>query len=184
MPVIAVLMPLFSSRIQPNIELQTTHLSTAAKHATNAFSIIDTVKCYNGHVQEQQRYIHAIKQAASCYYRQVTWHAGQSAVLRFITLGMFVQGFWYGSTLIGNDAESAGRTFTAFWSCLLATSSLMAILPQMMEFEKGKVAGAQLRAMIAVPSESASSNLGRLRAYAHDINFRNVRILNRIHFFC
>ncbi|KAE9963891.1 hypothetical protein EG328_010961 [Venturia inaequalis] len=172
-PVFAILMPLFSSHIQPNIKLQTTHLSLAAKHATNAFSIIDTVKCYNGHVQEQQRYIHAISQAASCYYRQVTWHAGQSAVFRFITLGMFVEGFWYGSTLI-RDAESAGMVFTAFWSCLLAISSLMAILPRMMEFEKGKVAGAQLRALIDVPFEPRPSNFGRIRAYAHDIHFKKV----------
>lgn len=90
---------------------------------------------------------------------------------------MFIEGFWYGSTLIDNDAESAGRVFTAFWSCLLAISSLMAILPQMMEFEKGKVAGAQLRALIDVPSEPRSSNLGLLRAYAHDIVLKNVRPL-------
>ncbi|TLD18768.1 Nitrogen metabolite repression protein [Venturia nashicola] len=173
-PVIAILMLLLSSRIQPNIELQTTHLTMAAKHTTNAFSIIDTVKCYNGHVQEQRRYTHAIKQAASCYYRQVTWHAGQTAVFRFITLGMFVEGFWYGSTLIGKNAESAGTVFTAFWSCILAISSLMAILPQMMEFEKGKVAGAQLRSLIDVPFEPPPSNPGRLQAYAHDIKFKNV----------
>lgn len=180
MPVIAILMPLFSSRIQPNIELQTEHLSTAAKHTTNAFSIIDTVKYYNGHIQEQQRYTSAIRKAASCYYRQVTWHAGQSAVLRFITLGMFIEGFWYGSTLISSDAESAGRIFTAFWSCLLATSSLMAILPHMMEFEKGKMAGAQLRAMIDVPSAPPSSNLGPLQAGAHAINLNNVRMIDPI----
>lgn len=185
MPIIAVLMPLFASRIQPMIELQTTHLSMAAKHASNAFSIIDIVKCYNGHVQEQRRYTHAIKQAATCYHRQVTWHAGQSAVLRFITLGMFVQGFWYGSTVLERDAESAGRIFTAFWSYLLATGSLMAVLPHMMEFEKGKVAGSQLRAIITVSPEAPASNLKRrLRSHAHDINFSNVRFLIFFHVAC
>ncbi|QDS68637.1 hypothetical protein FKW77_001642 [Venturia effusa] len=174
MPIIAILVPLFSARIQPNIEAQTIQLGTATKHATNAFSVLDTVKCYNGQLQEQQRYKHAIKQAASCYYRQITWHAGQTAVLRFITLGMFVQGFWYGSTLIIDDANSAGRNFTAFWSCLLATSSLMAIVPHIMELEKGKMAGAQLCMMLAVSSQTLSPRFGQLQASAHDITFKNV----------
>jgi ATP-binding cassette subfamily B (MDR/TAP) protein 1 len=183
-PITAILMPLFSSRIQPNIQRQATYLSAAAKHVMNAFSIIDTVKCYNGHLQEQHRYSHSLNQATTYYFRQVNWHALQSSVLRFITLGMFVQGFWYGSTLTENDMESAGTVFTAFWSCLIATSSLMQIMPHMIEFEKGKVAGNQLRAIIAAPSKPLASSLRQSRSYAHDINFRNVKTLKNFPVFC
>jgi ATP-binding cassette subfamily B (MDR/TAP) protein 1 len=184
LPVIAILMPLFSSRIQPSIEHQTMHITAAAKHATNAFSIIDTVKCYNGHLQEQQRYAQSIKQAAECYINQVNWHALQSSVLRFITLGIFVQGFWFGSTLVGDNPESAGQVFAAFWSCLVATNSLMAVMPHMMQFEKGKVAASQLHQMIALPVEPSASSFGQLRGHAHNINVRNVRTMTAFAFPC
>jgi ATP-binding cassette subfamily B (MDR/TAP) protein 1 len=177
-PIVAILMLLFSSRTHPNIEGQARHMSAAAKHATNAFSIIDTVKCYSGHLQERLRYSHSINQAAAYCFRRVNWLALQSSVLRFITLGIFVQGLWYGSTLIGDDMESAGTIFTAFWCCLTAISSLMQIMPHMVQFEKGKVAACQLLAIVTAPSEPRAYSLMQSPSHAHDIIFRNVRASN------
>jgi ATP-binding cassette, subfamily B (MDR/TAP), member 1 len=173
-PIIAVLVPIISSRVQPNIDRQTAHLSDAAKHVTNAFSIIETVKCYNGQRQERSRYSTLLKNAARYYHRQVFWHALQASVLRFITLTMFVQGFWYGSTLITKDAKSAGTIFTSFFCCLVATSSLMQIMPQLMCFEKGNFAGHQLRAVIFAAKRTPEKHPRKLQSHAADIVFRDV----------
>jgi ATP-binding cassette subfamily B (MDR/TAP) protein 1 len=176
-PLLAILIPLISSRIQPNVDLQTASLTEAAKHITNGLSDIETVKCFNGQRQEQHRYARLLKFAEMYYTRQVNWSALQASVLRFLTLVMFVQGFWFGSTVIGNNTSGAGTILTAFWSCIMATGALMQIMPQLMYLEKGKLAGHRLRAiMIAELRASTVSEpiLIKPDACAGDIAFIDV----------
>ena len=45
--------------------------------------------------------------------------------------------------------KSAGDVLTTFWACLMATQSFEQILPQMIVLEKGRAAGATLKAVLA-----------------------------------
>jgi ATP-binding cassette subfamily B (MDR/TAP) protein 1 len=146
LPIIIIIVPLISRKLQPAIDRQIEALSDAAKHITNSFTVIEAVKCCNGQGVENWRYAALLKLAEKYYNRQVNWSALQTGILRAVALSMFVQGFWYGSTLIDSvgGANAAGNILTAFWSCIAATNALMQVMPLLASLEKGKVAGHRL----------------------------------------
>jgi ATP-binding cassette subfamily B (MDR/TAP) protein 1 len=183
LPLIATLVPLISSRIEPNIELQTAQLTEAAKHVMNAFSVIETVKCYNGQAAELWTYARILQRAEMYYTNQVNWNALQAALLRFITLAMFVQGFWYGATLIDKSKETSSSILTAFWSCIMATGAIMQLMPMIIPTEKGRIAGHRLRAvMIAMTAEPRRRHptLQRPATCVGDITFKDVSAYCRV----
>ncbi|KAF2103076.1 ABC a-pheromone efflux pump AtrD [Rhizodiscina lignyota] len=148
-PLAAIAVAFFSRRIQPNIDAQAERLGEAAKHTTNAFNSIECVKCFNGQDMELWKYVAVMGEAAKFYARQIYWNSAQGAFLRLTTLGMFVQGFWYGSSLVSRGKREPGAVLTTFWAAMLATQACMAIMPLMIVLEKGRMAGAKLRAVIA-----------------------------------
>lgn len=158
LPILAIIVPYISSRIQPNIELQIARLTEAAKYAMSTFSVIETVKSYNGQGAELWMYSHLLQKSAGFYTRQVIWNALQAAILRFFTLAMFVQGFWYGATLVDKSSNAAGNILTAFWACIMATGAIMQIMPMLIILEKGKIAGHRLRAVMAAMSAASTRN--------------------------
>ena len=157
-PVLVVLVPYFSSRIQHNIQIQAVELSKAAKLTTNVFSTIETVKCYNGEDGELYRYSMIVKEAGKFFFRQAYWNALQGSILRLVTLSMFVQGFWYGGTLVDREEKTSSDILTAFWAAVLATGTLMQIMPLLAFLERGRAAGQQLRSVM-VQLESNSSDV-------------------------
>ena len=134
--------------MQPGVEAQIEALTDASKLASNAISAIDTVKCFNGQDHELWQYAKAVKKAAGCYLIQARANALQIGFVRFVTLGMFVQGFWYGSHLVNTGKKIPGDILTAFWAALMATQSVEQILPQLIVLEKGRAAGATLKAIL------------------------------------
>ncbi|KAI4253174.1 MAG: hypothetical protein L6R42_007689, partial [Xanthoria sp. 1 TBL-2021] len=147
-PFAALVLGWISSRMQPSIEAQAKELNTASKFANNAFQAIDVVKCFNGQDFETWQYAKAIKRAAKKYLIQAKANALQIGFVRFITLSMFVQGFWYGSHIVIAGKKEPGQVLTAFWSCLSALQAVEQILPQILVLEKGRAAGATLQAVL------------------------------------
>ncbi|KAI9680304.1 MAG: hypothetical protein M1829_001190 [Trizodia sp. TS-e1964] len=147
-PLAAVILSFISARMQPSIDAQAECLSSASKVFGTAIASIDTVKTFNGQDHELWLYGQSVKKAARFYLIQARSNALQIGFLRLVTLGMFVQGFWYGSTLVAQQSKIAGQILTTFWACLLATQAVEQILPHMIVLEKGKAAGASLRAKV------------------------------------
>ena len=118
-PLVFILIPLVSSRIQPNIVSQAEKLGQAAKLTMSAFSSIETVKCYNGEEPELKMYSSIIMEAANCFFRQAFWNGLQAFMLRLVTLCMFVQGFWFGNYMFGKGEVTASEIMTAFWASIM-----------------------------------------------------------------
>ena len=118
-----------------------------------------------------------IKQAGRFYIRQANWNALQQGVVHLSTMGMFIQGFWYGSSLI-DDGKSPGQIMTTFWATLMATNGFMQLLPQMIVLQKGKAAAATLRAVISNPKYSQESAIGgsQPQKCAGDIQLQKVSL--------
>ncbi|KAI9845188.1 MAG: hypothetical protein M1838_001849 [Thelocarpon superellum] len=148
-PIAALILSFISARMQPHIEAQEAGLSNATKFACSAITSITTVKCFTGEAHEIRRFGDAIQTAARSYLKQAHANAMQIGIVRLSILSMFVQGFWYGSTLVGPGGKSAGQILTTFWSALMATQTIEQILPQMIVLEKGRVAGATLTSIIS-----------------------------------
>ena len=177
-PILSVALAWNSARIQPSIEMQTEELTNASSIANDAFSAIDTVKCFNGQDFERWQYRKAIKRAATYYLHVAQASALQIGGLRLVTLCMFVQGFWFGSHLVNTGQKNPGDILTAFWACLMATQAFEQIQPEVIVLEKGRAAGAKLKSALQQMDDELelSSMNGRTvpLCCAGDIEMRNV----------
>jgi ATP-binding cassette subfamily B (MDR/TAP) protein 1 len=177
-PIVLVLVPFFSNRAQRYIQAQAVKLSEATKLATNTFNNIETIKCYNGEDVELWRYSKVIGEAGKFFYRQACWNGLQGSILRMVTLSMFVQGFWYGGTLVDRGEKAVSDILTAFWAAVLATGALMQIMPHLVVLEKGRAAGQKLRAVmvqIEARSSDAIENGSQFpKRCVGDVTFSNV----------
>ena len=182
-PFAIIVLGRMSAQMQPNIDGQAQHLSTASKFVNNAFQAIDTIKCFNGQDYEIWQYSRAIKKAGTKYLRQAAANALQIGFTRFVTQSMFVQGFWYGSYLVMKGKKDPGQVLTAFWSCLMALQAVEQILPQMIVLEKGRAAGATLEAILTQMGKRQrvimTGNL-KPRFCEGDIEVRNVSCASMI----
>ena len=68
---------------------------------------------------------------------------------QFVTMAMFVQGFWYGAHLVLRGKNQPGDVMSVFWACLIATSNLQMIVPLLVVLTKGKIAAAELSVVIS-----------------------------------
>ena len=177
-PISAVFLAWISARMQPGIDAQVEELIQASKFANSAILAIDTVKCFNGQDSEIWQYATAVKRAARYYLVQARVNALQIGFVRIVTLSMFVQGFWYGSHLVEAGKKNPGQILTAFWACLMATQTIEQLLPQMLVLEKGRVAGATLKAVLVKMEKGrkVTKMLGRKtpRYCDGDVQFKNV----------
>ncbi|KAL1634321.1 ATP-dependent permease [Neofusicoccum ribis] len=146
-PIAAVGIGLLSARLQPNVDKQSEKLQEALKYAIGAIRSIETVKSFNGQDLEVWKYARIARQAATYYIRQANLNAWQMCLMSFFSFSMFIQGFWYGSTLL-DKGETPGSVLTTFWAALMACQGFMSILPQLLVMEKGRAAGAKLRAVM------------------------------------
>lgn len=177
-PISAIILAWISAKMQPSIDAQAKELTEASKFANNSISAIDTVKCFNGQDHEIWQYAQSVHKAARCYLIQAQANASQIGFVRLVTLGMFVQGFWYGSHLVAIKSKTPSQVLTAFWACLMATQAIEQILPQMIVLEKGRAAGATLEAVLTQIERGrkvTQMNGGLTPQYCDgDIEVRNV----------
>ena len=180
LPVAAFITSWITSRTQPSIRAQEVELTRASKVINNAIAAIDTVKALNGQDCEKWEYTKAIKSAAQYYLVQAQVNAQQYGFMKLVILGMFVQGFWYGSHLVSSQHRNPGDILTCFWACLMATQSVEQMQQQMVVLENGKVAGATLKASIILIERGRRvlSMVGGNRPLHCDgaITFQNVRV--------
>jgi len=120
-------------------------LSEVLKHVKTSIEAIDTVKVYTGQQQEVWQYLSAMKKVASSYMVQVRCNALQFGMTKLITVGIFVQGFWFGLYLVDHGMD-LGHVLTTFYACLATMQSVETILPQWLA--KGIPAGQILKAIM------------------------------------
>ena len=176
-PVVAIALFLISIKLGPAIESQKRELSLASKHASIAITAINTVKAFNGQGQEVWQYFSTIKKVAASYLIQARANSLQFGITKFVMVGIYVQGFWYGILLV-NKGVDPGKILTTFYASLTAIQCLEIIIPQWLVMKKGMSAGEALK-MIREQMEhekasaSDSGNL-RLESLSGDIEVNGV----------
>ena len=179
-PVALSLIAYLSSKIQPHIDRQKKHLAAASKTASSAIAWIETVKAFNGQTQEHNAFTKAAGLASREYKEQSHLNGLRMGFIRILTLGMFVEGFWYGNKLVRGESQfTPADIMTTFWSCLMATQALETIMPQIVVLEKGRAAGAWLKALLSKMErkEGRRRRLGELMPMtcSGEIELRGVR---------
>jgi ATP-binding cassette subfamily B (MDR/TAP) protein 1 len=124
-------------------------LAEALKYVGNAINSIETVKCFNGQKHELDQYSSRLREVASWYYRVININAQLFGFMGFMTLAMFVQGFYYGGVQVDSGEKNTGDVVTTFYSAISAFQAITSILPQVIVLEKGRTAGSTLRAVMA-----------------------------------
>jgi ATP-binding cassette subfamily B (MDR/TAP) protein 1 len=143
-----MLVPILAPKINASIESQQNELKNASKVVNNAVVSIDTVKYLNGQDIELDKFSTDVDKSASFFLRQAHFNALQISAMRFMMFGMFVQGFWYGSSLVHSGKLSAGDVLRTFWACSSAAQSLESLMPHLVILEKGKVAATALQRIV------------------------------------
>ncbi|KAH8702984.1 P-loop containing nucleoside triphosphate hydrolase protein [Phaeosphaeriaceae sp. PMI808] len=177
-PLIYLFQSFLARRLSIRVNEQAGKLQSALKYITNAIQNIETVKCFNGEQQELHSFSGITALAARAYLRVANLRSMQIGTMQFLTLSIFVQGFWYGSYLVSSGDLSAGQVITTFWAALMAIMGITGFLPQFIVMQKGKVAGARLRLLMKQMSASdkrqeVGGHLKPLRCLG-DIEFRDV----------
>jgi ATP-binding cassette subfamily B (MDR/TAP) protein 1 len=135
---------------------QSDALRQALQYFTSTVRSIEAVKCFNGERYETQRYGRVATAAGKLYNRQANFRALQLGAMQFFTLSVFFQGFWYGAHQIFQGKINIGQVITTFWAAMMAVQGVTGFLPQFIVLQKGKVAGARLRMLVAQMSEASA----------------------------
>lgn len=110
----------------------------ASTHIERSTSAISTVKAFNAQRAESNRFQAAISNAQISLEKQgMIWGIGEGLVM-FFTSVMFVAGFWFGAKLVREGKNNVGDVMTVFWACLMASSSLQAIVPDLATVSQAK----------------------------------------------
>lgn len=176
------LMYLFQTYIAHRLSIAANNMANqlqrTLKFVTNAIQSIETIKCFNGETYELRVFVKATTVAANMYTRVASLRSFQIGIMQFFTLSVFVQGFWYGSYLVRSGKNSTSQVITTFWAALMAIQGITGFLPQFIVLQKGKHAGAKLRALMHRVSENDEGQelLGSLKP-THcpgDVEFQHV----------
>jgi ATP-binding cassette, subfamily B (MDR/TAP), member 1 len=172
LPIIIVVFAISARRIQHRIRLEQSHLSHAASRLICAVAAITTVKAFNAQAEETSRVDTTLNLATTAYPRIAQINGLQQGIVRFLVLAMFVQGFWYGGSLVSNGELEPGSVIVVFWAALMAVSSLQNISTQIVILETGKVASSELALLCPTPVERLEplKEAGEIG----DIEFKNV----------
>ncbi|KAL5418582.1 hypothetical protein PMIN04_007283 [Paraphaeosphaeria minitans] len=155
-PIMYLVTAYLSKLLDQRAHEQSHVLRQALKYLTNTIRSIETVKCFNGERYESQRYGRVVTSAGKLYNKQANFRALQLGAMQFFTLSVFFQGFWYGAHQIFEGRINVGQVITTFWAAMMAVQGVTGFLPQFIVLQKGKVAGASLRMLIAQISEDGS----------------------------
>ncbi|KAL4885516.1 P-loop containing nucleoside triphosphate hydrolase protein [Aspergillus karnatakaensis] len=159
LPIVSLIVPILAPKINAAIENQQKELKTASKVVNISVLAIDTVKCLNAQSVEEDKFSSGVDKAASHHGRQAHFNALQIAAVGFMMFAMFVQGFWYGSTLVTSGKLSGGDVIRTFWACSTAAQSLESMMPHLVFLEKGKVAATALRNALHGGAKEASKEI-------------------------
>ncbi|KAG6328892.1 hypothetical protein ID866_10197, partial [Astraeus odoratus] len=144
----------------PRLAQERTLIARAASLVARAVSNIAAIKSFNAQSHEASL---LARIPAALPSLPGIWGitAGTS---QFVTMAMFVQGFWFGAHLVREGKNQPGDVMSVFWACLIATSNLQMAVPLLIVLAKGKVAAAELASIIA------SSSLSRAHARARPVS--------------
>ncbi|KAJ6597005.1 P-loop containing nucleoside triphosphate hydrolase protein [Mycena vulgaris] len=147
-PVLMVIQTLSQIFAGPLLNVERATTATAATHVDRATTAISTVKAFNAAEYEHTNLSAALDRMTTASKKLNAVWGLTSGLAQFVMMGMFVQGFWFGSKLVKDGKIGPGDVMAVFWACLIATSNLQMCIPQFIVLAKGKFAMVSLLTLI------------------------------------
>jgi ATP-binding cassette, subfamily B (MDR/TAP), member 1 len=158
-PLLILLQCISQSIALPLLESERSHTASAATLISRAISCITTVKAFNATAEVTKSLSDILSRMQSASIRLAVLWTVTEALSHFITMAMFVQGFWYGSKLIREGHVKVGDVTAVFSACLVATSSLRTCIPQLVILAKGKSSMASLLSVFPMSPTTTRSDI-------------------------
>ena len=170
-PALVVIQAFSQHFIGPLIASERTHTAQAATVISRAISSISTVKAFNAQALELLSLTQVVDRLHSITVKQNGVWAVTSGFSQFVSMAMFVQGFWFGARLVRSGKVSEGDVMAVFWACLIAASNLQLCIPQFITLSKGKFAVVALVTLIDPQPTLDFSGEVVSRNSIHPLNF-------------
>lgn len=175
-PIIALFAVSFSRIVQKYAELENEQTSIAAQLLNWSINSAQFVKLSCTEFKEIRKFRQSVKNCNHSFISMCKYTSVNSSVLRFFTLTMFVQAFWFGSTMVRKGKLSIGDVITCFHSCILLGSAINGSLHQIVVLQKGHVAVNQIQEFLNAGSSTDSSHVYTMAGSSiGDIVFDNVQ---------
>ncbi|KAK9366636.1 P-loop containing nucleoside triphosphate hydrolase protein [Lipomyces kononenkoae] len=140
-----------------------------------AISSIQTVKLFNGQSIEAAKFSAQTHTSSILNHKIAIVYAVQQGVLKLLVLMLFLQGFWYGGSLVRQGRISSGSVMTVFWCCNSLTYSVSNMGVKLADISKAKVAAESLWAIIDDFRHTNKKQYGMiLQECRGEIEFKNV----------
>ncbi|KAJ1301182.1 hypothetical protein OPQ81_003593 [Rhizoctonia solani] len=163
-PVLLVLQFISQALAMPRYDKERTLLAKASALTTTSLSAIATIKSFNAQSSTQSRLstlLHQIRKTAHAC--SAIWGVTAGGT-QFVLFAMFVQGFWFGSSLVRKGHISPGQVMGVFWACLIAASNLQMCVPLIVTISKGKSAAVAVAELL---NPNAGEGDGMIQAQGH-----------------
>lgn len=123
-PIMAIFSWLFGRLTYKAADQENRLNALAAKILDWCLSCASVVRVFNGKYVEQAKFNRLIDMSAGVYFKLAAAMAGNSGILRTLSIMMFVQGFWFGNYMISIGDLDINQVFTCFTSCLMLGAAI------------------------------------------------------------
>jgi len=154
-PVFLVIQSVSQYCATPHIEAEREQLAVSATLVERALTSISTVKAFNAEPYEKLRSEASFTRLEKTAGRLVRVWGFASGLSQFVTMGMFVQAFWFGATLIRSQKATVGDVGAVLWACLLATTHLNLCIPDFMTLTTGQLSMVSLLSIAPAYADSS-----------------------------
>ncbi|CCK71077.1 ATP-binding cassette a-factor transporter STE6 KNAG_0G00190 [Huiozyma naganishii CBS 8797] len=153
-PIITAIAIYFAKLTNKYTDLENKETSYAAELLTWSMRFNDMVKFYTAQNEEISKFDTSVTRCNSLFIKACLYSALNSSIIRFLTLCMFVQGFWFGATMIRRNKLDINDVITCFHSCLMLGATVSEAMSQVTVIQKGHVANKKLEGFLELEGKT------------------------------
>ncbi|CEP62648.1 ATP-binding cassette a-factor transporter STE6 LALA0_S06e00496g [Lachancea lanzarotensis] len=150
-PLVIAFAILCSRKVEKHSKLENSETAHAANILAWSLNAAKMIRLLVTQSIETSKFQTSIGNSRQCFNNTAFYSSLNYSVLRFLTLCMFVQGFWYGNVQIRAGHLKPGDVITCFSACILLASTLNTTLHQIITVQKGAVALRKVLDFIEAP---------------------------------
>lgn len=143
-PLIIIITLFLSKLINKSIDLENQETSKAAELLVWSMNSVSLVKFSNTQDIEIRKFNKLVKKCNSIFIRICLLNSLNYSLIRMLSLLMFIQGFWYGCTMIKRGKLQIDNVIICFHSCLMLASTFNELFHQLIILQKGHVANIKI----------------------------------------
>lgn len=143
-PLVIGITIILSKLINKSIDLENQETSKAAEVLVWSMKSVSLVKFNNTQELEIKKFNKFVNKCNRIFIRICFLTSLNHSLVRVLSLLMFIQGFWFGCTMIKRGKLQIENIITCFHSCLMLASTLNEMFHQIVILQKGHVSNIKI----------------------------------------